>query len=140
MKNMIKISALFLALVFALTIFVGCGKSMDSIKEKIKDLDEDDYGYEKYDKEDRKDFKSEVEDDLDVDFDGSIETIYEVWGEDDEDDYAIIVEFEKASDAKAFKKAMIEYLEDEGEDSYVEISGKIVILADSKDILKEIWN
>ena len=113
---------------------------MDSIKKKIKDLDEDDYGYDKYDKEDRKDFKSEVEDDLDVDFDGSIETIYEVWGEDDEDDYAIIVEFEKTSDAKAFKKAMIEYLEDEDEDGIVKISGKIVILADSKDILKEIWN
>ena len=142
MKNIIRIIALLMVAVFALTLLVGCGKSMDSIKEKIKDLDEDEYGYEKFSKEMKEMLAEEFEDELDIDLDGDIEGGYAVYDEDGEN--VMIIEFEKSGDAKEFAKAMEEYIEDEGEeedmeDYIVEVSGKIVAVASNKKLLKKVW-
>ena len=74
MKTFFRIMALCLALVLSLSMLVSCigGKSMDKIVEKIKDLDEDDYMYQKLSKDDREEFVEEMAEELDVDFDGSI--------------------------------------------------------------------
>ncbi len=137
MKNLIRIIALLMIAVFALTLLVGCGKSMDSIKEKIKDLDEDEYMYEKFDKDMKEEFVDQFEDNLDIELDGDIESGYIVVNEDG--DTIMIIEFEKSADAKEFAKEMKNWLEDEDEDAYVEISGKIVAVSDTKKLLKKVW-
>jgi len=46
MKTFVRIIAIALIAVFSLTLLTSCGKSMDKIVDKIKDLDEDDYRYQ----------------------------------------------------------------------------------------------
>lgn len=137
MKNLIRIIALLMVAVFALTLLVGCGKSMDSIKEKIKDLDEDEYEYEKFTKEMKEMFAEQFEDELDIELDGDIKSGYVVMNEDG--DTVMIIEFEKSADAKEFAKEMKNWLEDEDEEGVVEISGKIVAISDTKKLLKKVW-
>ena len=146
MKTFFRIMALCLALVLSLSMLVSCigGKSMDKIVEKIKDLDEDDYMYQKLSKDDREEFVEEMAEELDVDFDGDVVAIYMVMSEDGQ---AIVIEFEESADAKNYEKAFKEFIEDNDEDELgfdpddfiLERSGKIVIASDDEDLVEAIW-
>ena len=156
MKNIIRITALCLAMLLSVSMLASCavlemvgigGKSMDKIVEKIKDLDEDDYSYEKASSSEKKVFIEMCEELYDVDLDEGIEAMYNVEGE---DSYATVIEFEDKNDAKAFVEGMQEYIdgldEDDDEeefalyeDAVLERSGKIVIFAMDDEIVDEIW-
>ena len=154
MKNIIRITALCLAMLLSVSMLASCavlemvgigGKSMDKIVEKIKDLDEDDYSYEKASSSEKKVFAEMCEELYNIDLDEGIETMYNVEGE---DSYATVIEFEDKNDAKAYLEGMQEYIDDLDEDdeeyevyedAVLERSGKIVILAMNDDIVDEIW-
>ena len=146
MKNIIRIPALCLAMLLSVSMLASCdlfGKSMDSIVEKIKDLDEDDYYYEKASSSDKEEFVEECEDE-DIEFEKGIATMYFV---ESEDSYAMVIEFESSKDAKAYEKASKEYVADADEEELgvdpdnfvIQRSGNIVIVCDDKDLVDEIW-
>ena len=144
MKKIIRIAALLMVAVFALAALASCGKSMDTIKENIKDLNEDKYVTLKMDRDEKKSYEDYIEDDLDVDLEGKIETGYRVSSVSG-DAFAVVVEFEESVDAKEYAKAILEYFEDYEddemyEDAVCERSGNIVIAATDEKLLKKIWN
>ena len=145
MKTFFRITALCLVMVLSLSMLVSCfGKSMDKIVDKIKDLDEDDYEYEKAGSDQREMMAEMFEEQLDIDFDGDIEALYIV---SDDKHQCIVAEFEEAADAKEFAKEFKNYVEDADEDELgadpddfvIERSGNIVIVCDDEDLVKEIW-
>ena len=147
MKNIIRITALSLVLILSLSMLASCslfGKSMDDIVDKIKDLDEDDYMYQKLGTDDREVFLEEMEESLDFEPDGDVDTLYMVMSEDGQ---CMVVEFEEAADAKAFLKAFEEFIEDgdeeelgfDPEDFILKRSGNIVIASDDEDLVEAIW-
>ena len=146
MKNFFRITALCLVMILSLSMLASClgGKSMDDIVDKIKDLDEDDYMYEKAGSDEREMMLEAYEDELDIKFEGDIETLYRV---SDGKHYAMVFEFEESADAKELETGFKEYLEDADEDDLdadpddfiVERSGNIVIISDDEDLVDEIW-
>ena len=155
MKTIIRITALCIAMLLSVSMLASCailetvgigGKSMDKIVEKIKDLDEDEYTYEKMKSSDKKDFAEMLEELYDIELDGDIVTMYTVSGEEFQQTY--VIEFESSKDAKAFVDGMNEYINDLDEDfedyeffeeAVLERSGKIVLFATSDEIVDEIW-
>ena len=150
MKSIIKVTSLMLVMIFVLAAFASCGKSMDDVKDKIKDLDEDDYTYVKV-KDDSiianspvffpslSEMKKNIEkaggtcEDTnnalvelmfkDI-IEGELLGYYTVVID---EEYAQIIEFETKDDAKAFQNVTKEKYGN----LQISCSGKLVVMADS---------
>ena len=157
MKNFVKIIAVILIAAISMTFLVSCFKSMNGIEKKIKDLDEDEYTYEKLSSKEINAFIDGVADEYDYEFKGDVKSYYTVIR-----DFgyrtAMICELEKTADAKELVKIFEEELEllhqkeEESEKTpdvefgvlveykkyVVKRSGKIVVFG-HEDIVKEIW-
>ena len=124
MKNIMKLGLIALLAISMVVSMVSCAPSLDDIKDALKEWEDEggDYGYEKYDKDDRKEMLEDLEDmDLDVDFKGDVEQIYEVYGEADGDDATMwIFAFEKLADAKTFAKNDLDDIDNEWLSEYIE--------------------
>jgi len=143
MKTFVRIIAIALIAVFSLTLLTSCGKSMDKIVDKIKDLDEDDYRYQEA-MEQIESMIEFLEEEYDFEIDGDVEKAYVIT---DGEEGAYVIEFEKAADAKAYAETVEDELEDilnavsgsDDEKDYVVMrSGKIVAWG-HEDIIEEIW-
>ena len=98
-----KIVSLLL-MIATMLILCSCGVTDKKISENLKELEESkEIVYSLLDKDDRDEIKEEIEEERYEKFKGEIEKGYELYSKTD-DEYAIVLEFEKASDAKSAQK------------------------------------
>ena len=133
---------LSLALVFVMMFaFVSCGKSVEDIE---KNLEKADYDVTVLDGDLATAAAEAFLRGIDVEIEGDVVAVLRA---SKDDEYVQAIEFEKASDAKAVKKAYddaVEELKEELGDDYDEEdvgvydrAGNTVILASSKDAMKD---
>lgn len=133
---------LSLALVFVMMFaFVSCGKSVEDIE---KNLEKADYKVTVLDGDAATTAAERIIAEMDIEIDGDVVAVLTAVKD---DEYVQAIEFEKASDAKAFEKAykdQLKELEEElgddfDEDDYgvYDRAGKTVISASSKDAMKD---
>ena len=157
MKNFVKIIAVILIAAISMTFLVSCFKSMKGIEKKIKDLDDDEYTYEKLSSKEIDAFVDDIEDEYDYEFKGDIKSYYTVIR-----DFGYrtttVCELEKTADAKKLAEIyedLLESIRQKEEESektpdvefgvsveykkyVVKRSGTIVVFG-HEDIVNEIW-
>lgn len=124
-----------LLILSTLLLLCSCGMTDKKINKNLKDLEESkEISYSLLEKSYRDSIKKEIEDEQYKKLDGEIEKGYGVYSK-TENEYAIVLVFEKASDAKSAKKIYQEEVEDE-KDAVVKCSGKIVVIGNEKLVKK----
>lgn len=126
-----------LLIVASMLLLCSCGVTDKKISENLKELEESkEISYSLLDKDDRDEIKEEIEEERYEKFKGEIEKGYELYSKTDYE-YAIVLEFEKASDAKSAQKFLEDWDEIQVEkDVVVKCFGKIVVFGNEKLVKK----